>query len=243
MNHPAQAKNRGQSRRGGLGGEEHRRGPRAPDVAARAGRARLPGPARTRLRNVRLSIDAAPSSSQNQPSVSTPMTLVSFTAPSGSAARTRSRMRQAFGYRFRQIGSSMIVRLQNENVLSASRLEPLAPFLLASPAGFSRSTLEPDRASRCLHAGCRSSVSGHPPSLYRRKGHPAVLTSPTQKLAAVQCDRAGAAWAFHPSGCAAHMATNQLSTLRKQFACARLTRSCLSGSWSRLFRDAHDHGF
>ena len=58
------------------------------------------------------------------------------------------------------------------------------------------------------------SVSGHPPSLSRRKGHPAVLTSP-----------------------------NPLSTLQKQFACARLSRSCLSGSWSRRFRDAHDHGF
>ena len=44
------------------------------------------------------------------------------------------------------------------------------------------------------------SVSGHPPSLSRRKGHPAVLTSP-----------------------------NPLSTLLKQFACARLSRSCLPG--------------
>ena len=58
------------------------------------------------------------------------------------------------------------------------------------------------------------SVSGHPPSLSRRKGHPAVLTSP-----------------------------NLISTLQKQFACARLSRSCLPGSSSRRFRDAHDHGF
>ena len=58
------------------------------------------------------------------------------------------------------------------------------------------------------------SVSGHPPSLSRRKGHPAVLTSP-----------------------------NPLSTLQKQFACARLSRPCLPGSSSRRFRDAHDHGF
>jgi hypothetical protein len=58
------------------------------------------------------------------------------------------------------------------------------------------------------------SVSGHPPSLSRRTGHPAVLTSP-----------------------------NQLSTLQKQFACARLSRSCLPRSSSRRFRDAHDHGF
>src|SRR5215510_16453682 len=46
--------------------------------------------------------------------------------------------------------------LSDALVLSASRLEPLAPFPLASPARFSRSTPEPDRASRCLHAGCRS---------------------------------------------------------------------------------------
>ena len=46
--------------------------------------------------------------------------------------------------------------LSGASVLSASRLQPLAPFPLASPARFSRSTPEPDRASRCLHAGCRS---------------------------------------------------------------------------------------
>ena len=46
--------------------------------------------------------------------------------------------------------------LSGASVLSASRLEPLAPFPLASPARFSRSVQEPDRASRCLHAGCRS---------------------------------------------------------------------------------------
>ena len=33
---------------------------------------------------------------------------------------------------------------------------PLAPFPLPSPARFSRSVPEPDRASRCLYAGCRS---------------------------------------------------------------------------------------
>src|SRR5215470_1586685 len=41
-------------------------------------------------------------------------------------------------------------------VLSASRLEPLVPFPLPSPARFSRSIPEPGRASRRLHAGCRS---------------------------------------------------------------------------------------
>ena len=46
--------------------------------------------------------------------------------------------------------------LTDASVLSASRFEPLAPFPLASPARFSRSVQEPGRASRCLHAGCRS---------------------------------------------------------------------------------------
>src|SRR5258705_11438733 len=46
--------------------------------------------------------------------------------------------------------------LSGASVLSASRLEPLAPFPLPSPARFSRSIQEPGRASRCLHAGCRS---------------------------------------------------------------------------------------
>jgi len=58
------------------------------------------------------------------------------------------------------------------------------------------------------------SVSGHPPSWSRRMGQPPVLTSP-----------------------------NPLSTLQKQFACARLSRPCLPGSLSRRFRDAHHHGF
>ena len=46
--------------------------------------------------------------------------------------------------------------LSGASVLSASRLEPLAPFPLVSPVRFSRSVQEPSRASRCLHAGCRS---------------------------------------------------------------------------------------
>ena len=45
--------------------------------------------------------------------------------------------------------------LSGASVLSASRLEPLVPFPLASPARFSRSIQEPSRASRRLHAGCR----------------------------------------------------------------------------------------
>jgi hypothetical protein len=57
-------------------------------------------------------------------------------------------------------GPSSLLRgsppLSDASVLSASRWEPLAPFPLASPARFSRSVPEPDRASRCLYAGCRS---------------------------------------------------------------------------------------
>jgi hypothetical protein len=77
-------------------------------------------------------------------------------------------------------GPSSLLRgsppLSGASVLSASRLEPLVPFPLASPARFSRSAPEPDRASRWPDVA--RSVSGHPPSLSRRKGHPAVLTSP-----------------------------------------------------------------
>ncbi len=54
-------------------------------------------------------------------------------------------------------GPSLLLRgsppLSGASVLSASRLEPLGPFPLASPARFSRSVPEPGRASRCLHAG------------------------------------------------------------------------------------------
>ena len=57
-------------------------------------------------------------------------------------------------------GPSSLLRssppLSDASVLSASRLEPLAPFPLPSPVRFSRSVPEPDRASCCLHAGCRS---------------------------------------------------------------------------------------
>jgi hypothetical protein len=57
------------------------------------------------------------------------------------------------------------------------------------------------------------SVSGHPPSLSRRNVHPAVLTSP-----------------------------NPISTLQKQFACARLSRSCLRPDVSAtLTTVAFDH--
>jgi hypothetical protein len=69
---------------------------------------------------------------------------------------------------------------------------------------------------RCLHAGCRSVGIRTSSELIPQEGSPAVLAS-----------------------------SNPLSTLPKQFACAcaRLSRPCLSGSWSRRFRDAQDHGF
>jgi hypothetical protein len=71
------------------------------------------------------------------------------------------------GYRDRAAKDSALVstgaelRLANGVTLSGkfdgvSRLEPLAPFPLASLARFSRSIRQPGRASRCLHAGCRS---------------------------------------------------------------------------------------
>src|SRR5262249_27633667 len=66
---------------------------------------------------------------------------------------------------------------------------------------FSRSVRKPGRASRRLHAGCRSGSLRHPPNLSRRKGHPPVLASP-----------------------------KPLSTLLRRFACARLSRPCLPES-------------
>src|SRR5215471_18704687 len=87
------------------------------------------------------------------------------------------------------------------SVLSASPLEPLVLFPLASPARFSRSIQEPGRESRRLHAGCRLGSPRHPPSLSRRMGQSSVLTS-----------------------------SKQLSTLLQRFAYARLSRPCLTGS-------------
>src|SRR5215467_12337641 len=90
-------------------------------------------------------------------------------------------------------------------VLSPSRLEPLAacPFTSSDVTKhrFSRSTRKPGRASRRLHAGCRSGSIRASPELIPEEGSPPVLTSP-----------------------------NPLSTLLQRFACARLSRPCLPKS-------------
>src|SRR5215471_17669055 len=62
--------------------------------------------------------------------------------------------------------------LTGASVLSASRLAPLVPFPLASPCRFSRSVQEPGRASRRLHAGCRSGSLRASPELIPEEGSP-----------------------------------------------------------------------
>jgi hypothetical protein len=84
--------------------------------------------------------------------------------------------------------------LAGASVLSASRLEPLVPFPLPSPARFSRSAREPSRGSRRLYAGCRSGSLMPSPELFPEDGSTPVLTSP-----------------------------NPISTLHRRFACARLS--------------------
>jgi hypothetical protein len=66
---------------------------------------------------------------------------------------------------------------------------------------FSRSIRKPGRASRRLHAGCRSGSIRASPELIQEEGHPPVLTS-----------------------------CNPLWTLLQRFACARLSRPCLPKS-------------
>jgi hypothetical protein len=85
---------------------------------------------------------------------------------------------------------------------------------VVTPCRFSRSIRKPDRASRRLHAGCRSvgirTSSELIPKVGSTLGFDIVL---------------------------------RLSTLRQRFTCVRLSRPCLPGSSSRRFRDAHHHGF
>ena len=69
-------------------------------------------------------------------------------------------------------GKARIEAQHAASVLSASRLEPLAPFPLASPVRFSRSVRKPDRESRRLHAGCRSVRIRTSPELIPEEGSP-----------------------------------------------------------------------
>jgi hypothetical protein len=78
---------------------------------------------------------------------------------------------------------------------------------------FSRSVRKPGRASRRLHAGCRSGRIRASPELIPEEGSPPGFGI-----------------------------VLQLSTLLQRFACARLSRPCLPGSSSRRFRNAHHHG-
>src|SRR5260221_10441765 len=94
-------------------------------------------------------------------------------------------------------GPSSLLRgsppLSDASVLSASRWEPLGPFLLASSARFSRSVPEPNLASRCLYAQCISVGIRTSSERVAQEPSPRVLTSP-----------------------------NPISTLQKHFAYARL---------------------
>src|SRR5216684_126063 len=90
----------------------------------------------------------------------------------------------------------------------------LAPFPLPSPARFSRSIRQPDRASRCLHAGCRSVGIRTSSELIPEDGSP-----PGFDIAQSAFDASEAVCLRSP-----------LSTLP-------------AGIMSRRFRDAHHHGF
>src|SRR5215472_6962373 len=106
-------------------------------------------------------------------------------------------------------GPSTLLRaappLRPASVLSPSRLEPLAACPLTvvgvTRLRFSRSIRKPGRASRRLHAGCRSGSIRASSELIPEEGSPPVLTS-----------------------------LNPLSTLLQRFASARLSRPCLPKS-------------
>jgi len=104
--------------------------------------------------------------------------------------------------------------LTGASVLSASRLEPLVPFPLASPCRFSRSIRKPGRASRRLHAGCRSGSLRASPELIPEDGSP-----PGSDIAYSAFDASAAVRLRSP-----------LSTMP-------------AGIRSRRFRNAHHHGF
>ena len=106
-------------------------------------------------------------------------------------------------------GPSTLLRaappLRPASVLSPSRLEPLAacPFTSSDVTKhrFSRSIRKPGRASRRLHAGCRSGSIRASPELIPKEGSP-----PGSDI------------------------VTPLSTLLQRFACARLSRPCLPKS-------------
>jgi hypothetical protein len=108
--------------------------------------------------------------------------------------------------------------LRPASVLSPSRWEPLAacPFTSSDMTKhrFSRSIRKPGRASRRLHAGCRSASIRVSPKLIPEEGFPPVLTSP-----------------------------NPLSTLLRRFACSRLSRPWLPKSCSGVSATLTTTGF
>src|ERR1700704_1996247 len=102
--------------------------------------------------------------------------------------------------------------LSGASVFSASRLEPLAPFPLPSPARFSRSIRKPGRASRRLHAGCRLGRIRTSPKLIPEEWPPPGF---------------GIVYAVFDTSSAVHL-RSPLSTVP-------------AGILSRRFRNAHHH--
>src|SRR5262249_17915706 len=75
-----------------------------------------------------------------------------------------SRLLRPFGIRPKTTLLRAAPSLRSGSVLSPSRLEPLVACPLASENRFTRSIRKPGRASRRLHAGCRSGRLRHLPS-------------------------------------------------------------------------------
>src|SRR6202165_1537986 len=93
--------------------------------------------------------------------------------------------------------------LSGASVLSASRLEPLAPFPWHRRPGSHVPYKSQIELRAAYMPDAAWAVSVHPPSLSRKMGQPPVLTS-----------------------------SNRISTLLQRFACARLSQSYLSKSRS-----------
>jgi hypothetical protein len=122
-------------------------------------------------------------------------------SPTLRASRCRSRPRLASGWLaglYREgVEPSGSLRKVSDRMIIPLSCPPDATHVPFESLVEVRAAYTPDAAR---------SVSGHRPSSSRRKGHPAVLTSP-----------------------------NPLSTLLQRFACARLPRPCLPGSLSQTF--------